>query len=136
MEAVQGLEKKISQLTMENSRLRQTIDLKDGELSWSQVLLDDAHKDVVHMAEICNVPATTIVQVGLFNSGITNSAVFKGDTFKKFVVSTMNFTKRIEESNKEVLAVLKRVDVRIMEAGPSLTPVKPFRKRYPNPDPL
>lgn len=77
------------------------------------------------MAEIGKVLATTIVKAELFDSGITKLDMFKGDKFKKFIKSTMNFEEKIEDENKDVLAVLERVGERITEAGPCSTPVAP-----------
>lgn len=91
---VQELEKKISELMMENTRLRKTLELKDIEFSRGWVSLDVVHKDVKRMAEICKVPAGMVVKAELFDSSNTNSVVFKGDTFKKFIKATINFTGR------------------------------------------
>jgi hypothetical protein len=58
----------------------------------------------------------------LYEAGISQSEVFKSETFKKFLKSTMAYTKRIEESNKTVVEVLESVRSRISEAGPRPAP--------------
>ena len=114
---MEEMAKRMSLLTMENSRLRKTIELKDEELSRSRIRLHNAHQDIQLVSEICRVPADTVKKAELYATGITESEVFRGDTFKKFVVASMKFTKRIEDSNKQVVTILERLEAREAEAS-------------------
>lgn len=57
------------------------------------------------MADICKVPATTLLNANLYKARIPKLEVFKAETFKKFIESTMAYIKRIEESKIMVVAV-------------------------------
>ena len=119
---VESMEKKISELTMENSRLRKTVGLKDEELQRSRVKLDEVNRDIVRMCDMTRIPAVETRNSQLYEAGILDSQVFKGDTFKRFILATMKYTKRIEDNNKEVIAILNRLEDRLAEAGPSSNP--------------
>ena len=114
---MEELQKKMSLLTMENSRLRRTVALKDEELNRIRIRLNDAHQDILLASECCRVPADTVKKAELFEAGITKSEVFKGDTFKKFIVASMKFTNRIEQSNEKVVAILERLEFREAETN-------------------
>jgi hypothetical protein len=122
VEDVKSLEQRAAQMTMEIGRLRELVKLKDTELGKTRTLMEAAHQDVVRIAGMCEVPATTMLNSNLYEAGISQSEVFKSETFKKFLKSTMAYTKRIEESNKTVVAVLESVRSRISEAGPRPAP--------------
>ena len=122
VEDVKSLEQRAAQMTMEIGRLRELVKLKDTELGKTRTLMEAAHQDVVRIAGMCEVPATTMLNSNLYEAGISQSEVFKSETFKKFLKSTMAYTKRIEESNKTVVEVLESVRSRISEAGPRPAP--------------
>lgn len=61
------------------------------------------------MAEICEVTATTLLQSNLYEPDIAGSGVFKSKTFRKFIKAAISYTKKVEDNNKTVLAVLETV---------------------------
>ena len=112
-------------MVLDNTRLRKTVELKDAELGRVWTSLKAAQEDVKRLTSICKEPAEVRVKVELFEAGITKLEAFKSEAFKKFFKATAGFTKRIGDSNKEVLDVLNRAEKQAIEAGPSRKTIPP-----------
>lgn len=116
LEDMQALERKITQIQLENTRLREQVRMQGTELEKNRTMLMSAAEEAVRLGEICEVPAEVRQEANLYREGILNSEVFKAETFKKFIKLTMNYTKKVEDSNQEVKTILDQVRVRVEEA--------------------
>jgi hypothetical protein len=127
----------VTQLTLENTKLREQVRMLSTEADTKQAMLESAAEDALRLAQVCEDPAQVRQDAHLYREGILNSTVFKTETFKKFLVSTMNYTNRVEASNSEVKAVMEGVRVRLAEAHASRTrSVVPPPQGAPKPTPL
>jgi len=116
VEDVQALEREITEIQLENTRLREQVRMQETELEKNRTMLMTAAEEAVRLGEICEVPAEVRQEANLYREGILNSEVFKAEAFKKFIKSTMNYTKKVEDSNQEVKIILDQVRVRMEEA--------------------
>ena len=51
--------------------------------------LDEVNRDIVRMCDMTRIPALEAMNSRLYEARILNSQVFKGDTFKRFILATM-----------------------------------------------
>ena len=75
VEDVKSLEQRAAQMTMEIGRLHELVKLKDTELGKSRTVLEAAHHNVIQIAGMCEVPATTMLNSNLYEAGISHSEV-------------------------------------------------------------